>query len=100
MGAGHYRPDARSGAMHGGAAVAREMFYGSNGTELFVRLDAAGTGKFGIEFEDGPAEARVAAGRIVEMEAPRTGDRFRVTVQRDGLPGMTLPADGWITFTK
>jgi alpha-amylase/alpha-mannosidase (GH57 family) len=100
MGAGHYRPDTRSGAMHGGAAVAREMFYGSNGTELFVRLDGAGAGKFGIEFEDGAADARVAAGRIVEMEAPRKGDRFRVTVQRDGLPGMTLPAEGWITFTK
>jgi hypothetical protein len=100
MGAGHYRSDSRSGAMHGGQAVAREMFYGSNGTELFVRLDAAGAGKLGIEFEDGPAQARVAAGRIVEMEAPRTGNRFRVTVERDGLPVMTLPAEGWITFTK
>ena len=62
MGAGHYRPDSRSGAMHGGEMVAREMFYGSNGTELFVRLDSAGTGKFGIEFENGPAEARVVGG--------------------------------------
>ena len=78
--------------------MAREMFYGSNGTELFVRLDAAGTGKFGIEFENGPAETRVVMGRIVEMEAPRKGDRFRVTVQRDGLPPMTLPAEGWIEF--
>ncbi len=100
MGAGHYRPDSRSGAMHGGQAVAREMFYGSDGTELFVRLDAAGTGKFSIEFETGPAEARVAAGRIVELEAPRKGDRFRVTVERDGLPPVTLPAEGWITFNK
>ena len=49
------------------------MFYGSNGTELFVRLDSAGEGKFGIEFENGPAEAHVVAGRIVEMEAPRNG---------------------------
>lgn len=100
MGAGHYQPDSRSGAMHGGAAVAREMFYGSNGTELFVRLDAAGTGKFGIEFENGTVEVRVAAGRIVEMEAPRKGDRFRITMERDGLPPVTLPAEGWIAFGK
>jgi alpha-amylase/alpha-mannosidase (GH57 family) len=100
MGAGHYRPDSRSGAMHGGESAAREMFYGSNGTELFVRLDAAGRGKFGIEFENGPAEVRIAAGRIIELEAPRKGDRFRITVQRDGLPTVTLPAEGWIIFGK
>jgi hypothetical protein len=100
LGAGHYRPDARSGAMHGGEAVAREMFYGSDGANLFVRLDAAGPGQFAIEFENGSGEARVVTGRIVEMEATRKGDRFRVTVSRDGLPPMTLPADGWITFAK
>ena len=37
-------------------------------------------------------------GRIVEMEAPRSGDRFRVTVERDGLSTMMLPAQGWIEF--
>jgi alpha-amylase/alpha-mannosidase (GH57 family) len=100
MGAGRYRPDLRTGAMHGDGAAAREMFYGSNGTELFVRLDSAGTGKFGIEFENGSAAAQVAMGRIVEMEAPRTGDRFRITVERDGLPPATLPAEGWIEFPK
>ena len=100
MGAGHYRPDSRSGAMHGGGIVAREMFYGSNGTELFVRLDSPGTGKFGIEFENGRADARAVMGRVVEMEAPRKGDRFRVTLERDGLPAITLPAEGWIEFKK
>ena len=94
MGAGHYRPDARSGAMHGGDVVAREMFYGSNGTELFVRLDAAGKGKFGIEFENGSAEAHVVAGRIVEMEAPRKGDRFRDHRGAGRLAPVTMPAEG------
>ena len=98
MGAGHYRPDLRSGAMDGRQTIAREMFYGSNGTELFVRLDAAGAGRFGLEFETGPEETRFVAGRIVEMEAPRKGNRFRVTVERDGLPAMRLPAEGWIEF--
>jgi hypothetical protein len=100
MGAGNYRPDARSGAMHGGEAVAREMFYGSDGPEMFVRLDSAVAGKFCIEFENGPAETQVVMGRIVEMETPRKGDRFRVTVERDGLPRLTLPAEGWIDFPK
>ena len=86
--------------MHGGAAVAREMFYGSNGTELFVRLDAAGKGKFGIQFENDSADAHVVAGRIVEMEAPRKGDRFRVIVERDGLAPVTMPAEGWIEFKR
>ena len=100
MGAGHYRPDSRSGAMHGGGAIAREVFYGSNGTDLFVRLDSAGSGKLDIEFETGPANARVVAGKIVEMETPRRGDRFRILAERDGLPPMTLPADGWIEFKR
>jgi alpha-amylase/alpha-mannosidase (GH57 family) len=100
MGAGLYRPDARSGAMHGGQLIARELFYGSNGADLFVRLDGAGTGKIGVEFETGTAEARVVRGRIVELEAPRKGDRFRVFVERDGLPAVTLPAEGWIEFKR
>ena len=96
MGAGFFRPNPRSGAMHGGGAAAREMFYGSDGTHVFVRLDGATQGKLGIEFESGPAIARVVSGRIVEMEAMRKGDRFRITVERDGLPPVTLPAGGWI----
>jgi alpha-amylase/alpha-mannosidase (GH57 family) len=100
MGAGLYRPDARSGAMHGGQIIARELFYGSNGTDLFVRLDGAGSGELGIEFETGAAKARVARGRVVEIEAPRIGDRFRVTLKRDGLPPTRMPAEGWIEFKR
>jgi hypothetical protein len=86
--------------MHGSQLVARELFYGSNGTDLFVRLDGAGSGKLGIQFETGAVEARVVRGRIVEIETPRMGDRFRVTVERDGLPPATLPAEGWIEFKR
>jgi hypothetical protein len=65
-----------------------------------VRLDGAGSGELGIEFETGAAKARVARGRIVEIEAPRIGDRFRVTVKRDGLPPSRMPAEGWIEFKR
>jgi alpha-amylase/alpha-mannosidase (GH57 family) len=96
MGAGRYRPDQRSGAMHSSEQAVREMFYGVKGAKLFVRLDGALEADVGIEFELGPARARVARGRVIEMEAERTGDRFRVTIARHGLPAATVPAEGWI----
>jgi alpha-amylase/alpha-mannosidase (GH57 family) len=96
LGAGRYRPDPRSGSMHGGESPVREMFYGSDGKNLYVRLDTEADGKFEIEFENGPANAQVARGRIVELGAPKAGQRFRVTISRDGLPPWTVPLENWI----
>jgi alpha-amylase/alpha-mannosidase (GH57 family) len=97
MGAGHYRPDTRSGTMHGGAHAAGEMYYGRRGGTLFVRLDGALPGaRFAVEFENGRAETRMAAGHIVELEAPLHGRRFRIVAEREGLGSATLPAQGWI----
>jgi len=98
MGAGRYRPDPRSGSMHGGESPVREMFYGSDGTNLFVRLDTDVDAKFAIEFEEGPSETKVARGRIVEMSALRAGQRFRVRISRDDLPSATLPPENWIAL--
>ena len=39
LGAGVYRPDQRQGAMHGREFVAKELYYGSDGENLFVRVD-------------------------------------------------------------
>jgi hypothetical protein len=39
LGAGLYRVDARSGAMHGHRYLIRELHYGSDGLNLYVRLD-------------------------------------------------------------
>ncbi len=97
MGAGRFRPDSRSGAMHGGAPPAREMFYGFRGGRAFVRLDgAADDAKYSIVFDSGASETQVAKGRTVELCASVTGSRFRVSVQRNGLAPVTLPHDGWI----
>jgi alpha-amylase/alpha-mannosidase (GH57 family) len=96
LGAGRYRPDPRSGAMHGGEPPFREMYYGFDDSYLYVRLDGSSSGKFGIEFESGPAATQIAAGRIVEMRAPLAGRRFRVTAALDGLPAITVPAQTWI----
>ncbi len=41
MGAGHYKPDRRQGAMHGRPQPVVAMHYGSDSTSLFVRIDFA-----------------------------------------------------------
>ncbi len=96
LGAGRFHPDPRSGAMHGGESPVQDLYYGCDDQYLYVRLDGAAAGDFGIEFENGPAEAQVETGRIVELRTPRGGPRFRVTVTREGLPLATVPAQTWI----
>ena len=39
LGAGLYCPDQRQGAMHGQQFLARQLLYGSDGTQLYLRLD-------------------------------------------------------------
>ena len=47
LGAGRYRPDPRSGAMHGGESPVREILYGTDGQNLYVRVDAEPVRHFG-----------------------------------------------------
>lgn len=96
MGAGLYKPDLRSGSMHGGFSAAREMYYGCDDANLYVRLDGAANADVTLKFDTGAVKAETAVGRIVEMKAPRQGGRFRVHVAHNGLPPATLPAHGWI----
>ena len=97
MGAGRFRPDPRSGGMHGGAPPAHEMFYGFREDRVYVRLDGADTSaQFTIVFEGGVSDTHAAVGRTVELQSTIKGPRFRVSVQRSGLAPVTLPQDGWI----
>lgn len=96
LGAGRFRPDPRSGAMHGGSAGASELFYGWDDLNLYIRLDGADGDLFEVEFETGVVPAEIARGRIVEMKTLRSGKMFRVVVKRDGLVVGTLPGQGWI----
>ncbi len=98
LGAGRYRPDMRSGAMHSGESPVRDVFYGTDGDRLYVRVDTEVAAKFGIEFETGPALSQVAVGRIVELSARLAGRRFRLTIARDDVATEVVPADGWIEF--
>ncbi|HLH41042.1 MAG TPA: glycoside hydrolase family 57 protein [Bryobacteraceae bacterium] len=99
LGAGEYRPDPRGGAMHGGGAPVRAMFYGADGRDLFVRIDGASDAQFGIEFEGGAsAPVEAVRGRIIEMRAPLASRKFRVTIAREGLPPATVPANDWLSI--
>ncbi len=96
MGAGRYRPDPRSGVMHGGSAPLQEMFYGYDDTHLYIRLDGAGDARVSVEFDSGPVGVDVAADRIIEIRARRAGPRFRVSISQNGLAPVTVPVNGWI----
>ncbi|HLW76585.1 MAG TPA: hypothetical protein VKS01_06355, partial [Bryobacteraceae bacterium] len=95
QGAGRYRPDLRSGAMHADPPF-RELLYGVSGGQLFVRLDGAPEAGFKIEFESGAAETRQVRGKVVELAAHQSGSRFRIKISRNGLPEETVPAEAWI----
>jgi alpha-amylase/alpha-mannosidase (GH57 family) len=55
LGAGLYRVDARSGAMHGQRFLIRELHYGSDGASLYLRIDFEEKAVSSI----GPAEIRL-----------------------------------------
>ncbi|HTM12824.1 MAG TPA: glycoside hydrolase family 57 protein [Bryobacteraceae bacterium] len=96
MGAGRYRPDPRSGAMHGAAPPIWEMFYGCDGQSVVLRLDGLDKGvTVEVEFENGIVPAEIASGRVTELRAPLAGHRLRVNLSRNGLPVATLPMHGW-----
>jgi hypothetical protein len=89
----------------GGGSAVREFFYGRDENHLFVRVAGVKEAQFGIEFESGAnevkaAQVKTAKGRIVEIESPLAGSRFRVTVALDGLPPARVPADGWIEIPR
>lgn len=96
IGAGSYRVDERSGSMHGKKVVVREVFYGSDGRNLFLRVDfhpgheqdlAGAEARFVVQTVDGGRENRFivrlrpdgvkttervecAFGRVLEVKVP------------------------------
>ena len=101
-GAGRYQPDSRSGAMHSGEPRIRDVYYGADGDNLYLRLDLdAGfqlhslelrTEENAISLLDNPA-VEWANKRILEIGIPGfpAGARFRL-----GVNGAVLPHDAWL----
>lgn len=113
MGAGHYRPDHRSGAMHGGSADVRDFYYGTDRTNLYLRFDFEDNAQFTkIELRTPGAAisllentaVRFTRKKIMEIELPVNAlgtprnqmIRFQLVVLSGNVPIETIPADGWI----
>ncbi len=117
MGAGRYRSDGRSGAMHGARNVVRELYYGADDASLYVRLDFDNTPEFnGVELRtkdksiplsNNPAvqsaQRRIFEARVpfevlgLEKDQPFS---FKVALLENNLPVEIIPPEGWIEFTN
>jgi len=103
MGAGRYSVDIRSGAMHGQRAWVRDLYYGVDESNLYLRLDFDSTAVFArvelrterqnISLLDNPA-IEWAQGKILEVRIPfavvgtSTDQRlkFQIAIGRDLIP--------------
>jgi alpha-amylase/alpha-mannosidase (GH57 family) len=110
MGAGEYRVDQRQGAMHGGRVGLQELFYGTDGKTIYLRLDfdpLPDCTQLEIRLKAGDKETSLkagqfAVGRIVEAAIPlrdlqiAPGDlvHFQVSLWQAGLPLESLPRHG------
>jgi alpha-amylase/alpha-mannosidase (GH57 family) len=124
LGAGSYRVDNRSGAMHGKRFLVRELLYGSDRHHLYLRVDFehgvagirlhvnAGGAEWDIDLQDGSATVRqpkmeVSFGRVLEMRMPLSlvsqpsSDYvpLQLSLWQDSLPLDALPPEGWIRLS-
>ncbi len=76
LGAGMYRVDARSGAMHGKRFLIQELSYGSDGQNLYVRID--------FEAAAAPALSGVDAHFTVQPAGDPSHSSFIVLSFRNG----------------
>ena len=105
MGAGHYQPDARPGAMHGQRSLVRDFYYGLDSHNLYLRLDFEGNPEFmkvelrtpqdTVSLLENPA-VEFATRKILEIRIPLdllggAPKEFRVAAN-----GEVFPAEGWI----
>jgi alpha-amylase/alpha-mannosidase (GH57 family) len=124
LGAGVYRVDQRGGAMHGKRGLVREVRYGANGSNLFLRIDFAedaanldgleihaeipgsnGTPqrRLTIRVNSGAAVAEGTEGDavfqdVLEISFPSVEDhaRVRLSFWRDGLPIEAIPPQDYL----
>jgi len=117
MGAGHYRSDARSSAMHGARNVVRELYYGADESSLYLRLDFDNTPEFNsvelrtkeksIPLSNNPA-VQSAQRKIFEARVPfevlglekNQAFSFQVALLDASVPLEIIPPEGWIEFTN
>ena len=126
LGAGSYRVDNRSGAMHGKRFLVRELLYGSDRQNLYLRVDFeqlvsgirmhlnVGGAEWDIDLQNGLASVRqqeprleVSLGRVLEMRVPLQSVSqpssdyvpLQLSLWQDSLPLDALPPEGWIRLS-
>ena len=126
LGAGSYRVDNRSGAMHGKRFLVRELLYGSDRHHLFLRVDFeqpvagirlhvnAGGAQWDVELEEHSAKVNqaqprleVSYGRVLEMKMPLQAVAqgasdyvpLQLSLWHNSLPLDALPPEGWIRLS-
>jgi hypothetical protein len=115
MGAGRYRTDNRYGAMHGQPLLVRELYYGADDSNLYLRLDFENSAEFSkielrmqtalISLLDTP-EVEFAHREILEIRVPfhllgTSKDRtlqFQLALTNHELPLDVIPTGGTIDF--
>ena len=126
MGAGRYRVDIRSGAMHGQGRLIHEMLYGSDGQNLYLRIDFLRHPEPGlqarlslpnaqlvvVEFRDGymavtesTCAVEAAFVKVFEVRVPlaplssRDTVRLQMSFWLAGLPVDALPQEEWLEIS-
>ncbi len=117
MGAGRYRSDARSGAMHGSRNAVRELRYGADESNLYVRLDFDSAPEFNavelrtkektVALTGNPA-VQSAQQKIFEARVPfdllgtikNQPLSFQLALLANGVAIEIIPPDCWIEFTN
>ncbi len=117
MGAGRYRSDVRSGSMHGGRHAVRDLYYGADQENLYVRLDFEGAPEFsGIELRTGGKhipllgnpEVECAQKKVFEARVPlrlldNAGDQprsFQIALIHGSSAVEVIPGDGRIELPE
>jgi hypothetical protein len=106
LGAGFYKVDERSGAMHGQRLLLHELHYGSDGANFYLRLDfESGTGRNLVNVEARIAIQPAAQGSAAHLVHVRLEEGAAAVVQSDLSAGepevalgkifeMRVPLDG------
>ena len=115
MGAGHYRPDPRSGAMHSEHQQIEDLYYGSDDQNLYLRLDFEGAPDFTrIELRTDRATVSLLDNQAVESARRKTLEikiplhllniagqtlNFQIALLQGEVPQETIPPEGRIELS-
>jgi alpha-amylase/alpha-mannosidase (GH57 family) len=113
MGAGHYKVDTRSGSMHADRAPVRDLYYGVDESNLYLRVDFNQTTAFtSIELRTqehivsllNNGNVLSAQRKILEVRIPfnvlgtsrNQPLKFKIAFEKDGIPVEVVPPERWI----